>query len=915
MNKDGTGMVFTGERFVPEARGDIELEHLHRYLQACEIATGKTVLDMASGEGYGSAMLANVAEKVIGVDISAEAVQHARKRYPKENLTYMVGNCADVPLPDASVDLVVSFETIEHHDRHQEMMREIKRVLRPEGLLLISSPDRYYYSIEPEYQNPFHVKELYEHEFKQLLECHFKNTSYYGQRVLYASAILAKSSTSPVVSYRQENGIIKNMPGSLNPVYWIALASDVPLPELAAGLLEQPLQEAEPVVERDRQIKVLKQVVADRDRLLADRDRHIIMLNAERIAERTLILNSTSWWITRPLRTLSRFVQRRQLSRLPAKINRVYQDHGIAGVWHKAWRKLRQRGRQDSGTLICQSPAYMHWLRNHDTLTDTARQAKAVMDGSASTMQLISVVMPTYNSRLEWLEEAIASVQNQTYPHWQLCIADDASTHPEVRQMLEHYSVHDPRIQVLCREINGHISAATNSALTLATGDFVCFLDHDDRLHPDALLELAGAVLLHPDVDILYTDEDKLLLEGERCLPFFKPDWSPHLAVSQAWLGHLVCYRAGLVKAVGGLRQGFEGAQDYDLWLRASLLARAIVHIPRVLYHWRLHAGSTALVADSKPYAHNAGRRAVEEYLGKRYPDQQSAALDGEFLFTYQAKFDLPSSLLISIIIPTRDGLELLRSCVESILSRSTWKNYEILILDNGSTDPAMLDYLRAAPANYSQLRVISLDIPFNWSRLNNLGAEEAKGDLFVFLNNDTRVISPDWLEQLAGYALLPDVGVVGGLLLFEDGTIQHSGVVVGMKSWADHLFRGLPMEHTRDCPFISPMLTRNVLAVTGACLAIERDKFTALGGYSEDFIICGSDVEFCLRAHRQGYYNVLAGQARLYHLESKTRTSYIPEEDFKQSEISYKPYRTQQTDPFYNPNLSLETTTPILRD
>lgn len=407
------------------------------------------------------------------------------------------------------------------------------------------------------------------------------------------------------------------------------------------------------------------------------------------------------------------------------------------------------------------------------------------------------------------LAAAIDSVKAQLYPHWELCIADDASSDSAVRKLLEEAAAQDARIKLIFRNTNGHIAAASNSALELAGGEYVALLDHDDLLAETALFRVVEALQGSPDGDLLYSDEDHLEDGDRRCYPFFKPDWSPHLAISQAYLGHLVVLRRDLVGQLGGFRSGFDGAQDYDLWLRCSLKARRIVHIPHILYHWRRHTESTAACADAKPYAHEAGRRAVEQYLQQRYPESGAVAADGDHLFTYQAHFQLPEQLLISIIIPTRDGLDLLQPCIESIVAGSSWQHFEIIILDNGSSEPATLQYLREAPARDQRIRVVRADIPFNWSRLNNIGAAEARGDMLVFLNNDTLVISADWLERLAGYALLPDVGLVGGLLLFEDGTIQHSGVVVGMGGWADH-----PSVAVRPCMVPAP-LSRQCLPAT----------------------------------------------------------------------------------------------------
>ena len=652
---------------------------------------------------------------------------------------------------------------------------------------------------------------------------------------------------------------------------------------------EQIAVKDEQIAAKDEQIAAKDQQIAVKDQQLAEKDAHLACLYASR-----------SWRLTQPLRRSGDLLRKtgRAISLLMQKVR---QTRGLSGVSRRLHKIHEQsQARND----------YTQWVQRHDTLTEEKRNCLQAAMAQFAATPLISVLMPVYNPKPDWLAEAIESVRSQIYPHWELCIADDASTNPDIRRILDRYAADEPRIKVCYRIQNGHISAASNSALELASGPYVALLDHDDLLAELALFRVAEALQQHPKAGLLYSDEDMLDEQGGRGYPFFKPNWSPHLAISQAYLGHLVVLRRDLVKQVGGFRSGLDGAQDYDLWLRVSLVTDTIVHIPHLLYHWRKHPESTAASSAAKPYAHGAGRAAVAQYLGQRYPESGATVVEGAHLFTYQARFQLAEHLLVSIIIPTRDGLQLLQPCIASILARSSWKRFEIIILDNGSSDPATLKYLQDAPAGDSRIRVIRADIPFNWSRLNNIGAQEARGELLVFLNNDTLVISTDWLEQLAGYALLPDVGLVGGLLLFEDGTIQHSGVVVGMGGWADHPFRGCPASHGAS-PFVSPVLTRNVLTVTGACMALSHERFQQLGGFDEAFIICGSDVELGLRAHRQGFFNVLCAEARLYHLESKTRTPFIPEQDFRQSALSYEPYRTRQCDPFYNPNLSLAATTP----
>jgi GT2 family glycosyltransferase len=523
---------------------------------------------------------------------------------------------------------------------------------------------------------------------------------------------------------------------------------------------------------------------------------------------------------------------------------------------------------------------------------------------------LISVVMPTCETPEQFLIEAIASVQAQSYPNWELCIHDDASRSLPLRRLLESASAGQPRIRVSYGQVRQGIAAATNSALELASGEIVAFLDHDDVLHVDALGAIA-AEFGSSEADIVYTDHDILDEAGRHKGPYFKPDWSLDLFLSQMYLGHLVGVRRRLVEQVGGLRSECDGAQDYDLVLRCLSAGARVSHVPEVLYHWRQHAGSTSANASSKPYAHHAGRRALQDFVDRQYPGARVD--DGEHTFCYDVRYPLPSkTTCASIIIPTRDRLDLLEVCIRTLRSTADSASYEILVVDNGSEEPATLDWLAAAEAS-GELRVVRAAIPFNWSALNNIAAEEARGDVLIFLNNDTEFDRPGWLERLSEVALRRDVGACGPLLLYPDGTIQHAGVVVGMGGWADHVFKGQSPVHHQHL-FTSPAMRRNVLAVTGACMAIEASKFRKLGGFDESFVVCGSDVELCLRAHAAGYLNVYVAEARLIHHESKSRDPRaIPENDFVRSAQAYGPYR-DNGDPFYSPNLDPMSCTPSLR-
>ena len=553
--------------------------------------------------------------------------------------------------------------------------------------------------------------------------------------------------------------------------------------------------------------------------------------------------------------------------------------------------------------------AYSQWLQSEAVLLQDLHQQAPQCIASLARQPLISIIMPVHDTPSAFLHAAIESVRAQWYGQWELCICNDASGRADTLAYLQTlHDSSDPRIKITHRSTSGHIVHATNDALALAQGEYVVFLDHDDELAPQALLRLVRAINTPSDPDCIYSDEDKLDEQGQRCLPLFKPDWSPVLEWSQNYVGHIMCVRRALLQTAGGFLEGSQGSQDHDLVLRLALQGARFAHIPEVLYHWRMHAASTASSPESKPYAHEAGKQAVARHLSARYAAQFDRVDDSDYTFVYQPRFRIPADTLASIIIPTKDKADLLEACIQSIHRHTTGMPYEILVLDNGSTEPATHACFERLTQD-ARVRVLPAHIPFNWSRLNNIGRSQARGQVLVFLNNDTEVITPDWLQRLTEYALLPDVATVGPLLLYPDHTIQHAGVVVGMGGWADHVFKSEPLQHY-PTPFISSAVPRNVLANTGACVAIAAEHFDTLGGFDEAFEICGSDVELGIRAHKQGLLNVYLPAARLYHLESKTRTPHVPEVDFQQSDLKYAPYRLEG-DPFFNPNLDPFASSP----
>ena len=513
---------------------------------------------------------------------------------------------------------------------------------------------------------------------------------------------------------------------------------------------------------------------------------------------------------------------------------------------------------------------------------------------------LFSIVMPVYNVEIKWLDKAIESIEKQNYKNWEICIADDCSTKQEVREHLS--AMKNSRIKIKLLEKNQGISGATNAAAALASGEYILLMDNDDELAPSALHEFYQKIKKEGS-EIIYSDMDIIDAKGKTRDPLCKPDWSPDLFLSQMYLGHLIGFKKSLFEKVGGFRGEFNGSQDYDLLLRMTEMTDKIGHVPEILYHWRDLPSSTAANPESKPYAQTAGLNAIQEHLDRVYGKGAATANETENLFVYDVRYHMNEEPKVSIIIPIKDHADLLKAAIDSIFAKTTYKNFEIIILNNNSEREETFTYLKKVKEEHDNVIVKDAAFEFNWSRLNNYGMKFATGDVYVCLNNDVEVIEPEWLTRLVEKAIRKDVGVVGGLLLYEDNTIQHAGVVIGMGGWADHVFKGMKPQHYGS-PFVSPMVTRNVSAVTGACLAVSKATIEKIGGFDEKFIVCGSDIELALRANRHGLVNIYDPNVRLYHYESKSRdASKIPQIDFDLSDQMYKTYR-KNGDPYYNSNL-----------
>ena len=550
---------------------------------------------------------------------------------------------------------------------------------------------------------------------------------------------------------------------------------------------------------------------------------------------------------------------------------------------------------------------YERWRRRHRLTPRDRRRIRREIAG-LTRRPLISVLVPVYNTDALWLKKCLDSVLAQLYPHWELCIADDASPAEHVRPILEKYEKMDKRIRVVFRQSNGHISAASNSALALASGDYVALLDHDDELTPDALYEVASLIERRPDLDMIYSDEDKVDVKGRSHSPFFKPDWSPDTFLSLMYTCHLGVYRTALVRGLGGFREGFEGSQDYDLVLRLTEHTGSIAHIPKILYHWRSIPASSAANFQTKDYAQEAGLRAVREAVERRGEDASVAPVAG-MSGRYHVRYRLRGQPLISIIIPTRDLACYLETCLRSVFEKTAYDHFEVVIVDNGSREPETMElFSRWREKEPRRFRVAPKPIAFNFPALINEGVRNAKGELVLLLNNDIEVVSGEWLADMAAQALRPSVGAVGAKLLYPDDTVQHAGVVLGIGGIAGHSHKYA----AKDQPgyFDRLRITANCAGVTGACLMVRKTLFQKAGGFDEALSVAFNDVDFCIRLLQAGYYNLCLAHLTLYHHESKTRG---PEDTVEKqlrfkSEIDLMKERWEgllKNDPFYSPHLT----------
>jgi len=619
-----------------------------------------------------------------------------------------------------------------------------------------------------------------------------------------------------------------------------------------------------------------------------------------------LMQNSRSWRWTRAIRSLGHIARRvRQLTR---------QQGGFKQALTKSVKVLFQSGPQGLATAVQrasdQSLSYADWIAQNEP----ASASYAGFQVSAMTwasQPLVSIIMPTYNSPLNFLAQAIESVKSQVYPHWQLCIADDASSDKRVQAFLEEAAAKDSRISIVLRPQNGHISESSNSALAIAKGKWVALLDHDDLLHPLALYELVKCLQQWPEANIVFSDEDKVDEQGARFGPYFKTKYNPELMWAQNMISHLGCYRKSELDEIGGFRKGFEGSQDYDLALRVIQRSSAsqIVHIPKVLYHWRAILGSTALAPSEKPYAEIASRAALKEHMSAiQVPAWVGASPEVANMNRVRPELIEPAPL-ISILISTTDEIDSLKRCIDSIQTKSSYTSYEILVVDNSSEKAESFDYF--ARLKVAGVKVLKYAEPFNFSAIYNFAAQHVAGEYLCLMNNSIEIQTSDWLEEMLSFAQLPQAGAVGARLWNQGSKgLRHCGFITGLGGVASLAYDGIP--RTEKGYFGRPVLHHRCSAVSSACLMVKKSTYFAVNGMDEGLAVAFNDVDFCLRLGQAGFHCVYTPHAEMTHHESASKVDDLSDanrERFMREEAFMKSRWGQQllADPFYSPNLSLD--------
>lgn len=885
----------------------------------------KNVLDVGCAYGYLVESLRELGVEAYGIDASASAISNVAE----EIKPYCAVCSALDPLPEnfpKHFDLVVTIEVIEHL-YEEDCDAFIQRICSyTDDILFSSTPsdiaDVTHFNVQqPEYFAKRFAREGFIRDFTH-------DASYISQQAMRYTRMADLEVSRVVEGYerfiRQHKAETEQRESALEEEkeqLTAALESERKQRSKEQETLDAKIQSQELVIrESSEQYRQLvqdydhaKEQIAllrkQRENLQGKLTEDERMLAVEHKAAEDWhamyqeISNARYWKATKPLRTVTggmKSVARWGVSCIedPSRLAegvRSLRENGIAG-------KRRQASEGQSQEI---GREYEAWYEAH-------RATKAELDMQASVvfreMPLISILVPAYRTQEKFLREMIDSLRAQSYSNWELCIADASENEVDVLPIVEEYQAKDERIKYKLLPENRSIPENTNEALSMAKGEYIGLLDHDDLLEPNALFEIVQAINEEPDREVIYSDQDKTNDDGTRHMdPYMKPDFNLDLLRASNYISHFLVVKKSIAVEVGGFRKEYNGSQDYDFTLRCAEKAKKVHHIPKVLYHWRVSDTSTAQKPENKMYCYDAAKRAIEDHL-ERMGEKGSVEIR-EQLGTYRVRYELKEQPLVSIVISNTDETDRLRSCLESIWNKTTYPNYEILIIENNSKKRETLEYYRTLKGKPG-VRLLRWKDECNDSAIHNYGAKYANGEYVLFLNHNVEVISPNWLEWLLGIGQRTEVGVVGGSLFYPDDTIRHAGIIVGSKEIAGHAFAGEPRGTERY--FVRALLQQDISAVASACMLVRKSVFDEVHGLDEQLKGAFSGVDFCLRVREAGYLVVYEPNAQLYSYESESlRSSLTPEEiDRLSSETEFMEKRWKKVlekgDLYYNPNLSL---------
>jgi O-antigen biosynthesis protein len=884
------------------------------------VGDNKDVVDFGCATGYLSKLLQQRGCTVTGVEINVDAGKIAEKYCEQVLIADLDFVSIEEILTDRKFDVAIFGDVLEHLRNPYKILKETKQILKKDGYIVASIPNIAHAAIRLSLlQGKFeytdlgildntHLKFFTRKTVKEL----FEKTGYLVEIVDCTKLDCFSKSTLIPQNDRDEFNIdiIKKIEEDKDCDTLQFIIRSYPCPQYQLQQAQLELQRAQSKIQQvHTELESSKLQLQQTQVALIDSQNTIRSMETSKFWK----LRTTWFKLKHKIGIQTDNPESVYTSPHPNRIIKVLKTKGlhyaIAKGIKKIYQKINNLSYVEKNVFLDPSSFdtnYKQWLdKNSPRKADLMKMAETLK--IFNYHPVISIIMPVFNTPEFFLRAAIDSVINQIYPYWELCIADDASTQSYVNSVLKEYIQRDSRVKVIFRKENGHISVASNSALDIATGEFVALLDHDDLLTPDALYEVALLLNKHPHADMIYSDEDKLAEDGTLEDPFFKPDWCPDSFLSRMYTSHLGTYRRSLVNDIGRFRVGYEGSQDYDLVLRLTERTDKIFHIAKVLYHWRIHFNSTAKNLNSKTYTSDAAKRAIADAIDRRNEPGRVVPISGGH---HIVRYTIKDFKLVSIIIPTRNLGGILDKCLSSIFEKTIYPNYEVLVIDNGSDEIETLDVIDQWNSKEpSRFRCEILNIDFNYPKINNYAVTCAKGDYLLFLNNDTEIVTNDWLDAMVEQAQRPSIGTVGALLLYPDNTIQHAGIVqVG--EVAGHSHKHYPPNSNGY--FNQIQTINNYSALTAACLMCRREVFESVGGFEEKLTVAFNDVDLCLKIVAKGYKNVYLPHVIIYHYESKSRGyEDTPEKQARFiKEINYMRSKWEdfvKYDPCYSSNLTRE--------